>query len=114
MTTPELEALRTSILAKIAEAEASTIFLADATQPIEPSNALGRLTRMEAISEKSVNEAVHSRVKTRLEGLRNALNRIDQGSYGFCVRCKREIPFGRLDAMPEALICVPCAERKKL
>ncbi|MBI9099662.1 MAG: TraR/DksA C4-type zinc finger protein, partial [Spirochaetaceae bacterium] len=45
--------------------------------------------------------------------LNNALKRIEQGSYGICIRCGKEIPMGRLQAVPEALICVPCADKKK-
>ncbi len=33
------------------------------TRPIAPDNAIGRLTRMEAISSKSINEAALSRAK---------------------------------------------------
>ncbi len=113
MTQRELDKLRKLITSTITELQESDIYLEEATQPIAPSVALGRLTRMEAIGEKSVNEARHIKVKQRLERLGNALNRIDEGSYGRCIRCGNEIPFGRLSAVPESLICVPCAEKKK-
>lgn len=113
MTSKELDQLNTLIKDTIIELQASDIYLEDATQPIAPSVALGRLTRMEALGEKSVNEARHVNVKQRLERLRNALERIEKGTYGSCLRCKNEIPFGRLTAVPESLICVPCAEKKR-
>ncbi|MCK5736600.1 MAG: TraR/DksA C4-type zinc finger protein [Spirochaetaceae bacterium] len=113
MTSDELNKLRKLITETIAELKVSDIYLEDVTQPIAPSVALGRLTRMEAIGEKSVNEARHVRVKQRLERLDNALKRLENGSYGICVRCRKEIPFARLSAVPESLICVPCAEKKK-
>ena len=112
MTVNELEQLRKRIIATITELQESDIYLEEATQPIAPSVALGRLTRMEAIGEKSVNEARHIKVKQRLEGLGNALQRMDDGSYGSCIRCGNQLPFGRLSAVPESLICVPCAEKK--
>ncbi len=112
MTVKELEQLRKRIIATITELQESDIYLEEATQPIAPSVALGRLTRMEAIGEKSVNEARHIKVKQRLEGLGNALQRMDDGSYGSCIRCGNQLPFGRLSAVPESLICVPCAEKK--
>lgn len=95
------------------ELQDSDKYLKEATQPIEPNIAIGRLTRMEAIGEKSVNEAMHANVKKRIERLHNALDRIDKGSYGICIRCQKEIPAGRLEAVPESLICVPCAEKKR-
>jgi DnaK suppressor protein len=112
MTIEELNTIQTLILQKIHEAEASDVYLEDATQPIEPSNSLGRLTRMEAIGEKSVNEAIHANTKIRLERLRNALERVEAGTYGICVRCKKEIALGRLMVIPEAVICISCAEKK--
>ncbi|MDA3810021.1 MAG: TraR/DksA C4-type zinc finger protein [Spirochaetaceae bacterium] len=113
MTSKDLLMQKKFIIQSISELEGSNLYLEEATQPIEPSVAIGRLSRMEAIGEKSVNEARHVNVKLRLEKLNNALNRIEQGTYGICVRCKKEIPLGRLQAVPESLICVPCAEKKK-
>jgi len=109
-----LEKLKQIIENTIAELNESDIYLEEATQPIEPSIALGRLTRMEAIGEKSVNEAMHIKVKLRLEKLANALDRMNNGQYGICLRCKKEIPYGRLEAIPESLVCVSCLEKKKL
>ena len=37
-----------------------------------------------------------------------ALARIEDGSYGTCARCGQEIPAGRLDAVPYAVLCVDC------
>lgn len=108
-----LEKIKKIIIKLISELEGSNLYLDEATQPIEPSVAIGRLTRMEAIGEKSVNEARQVNVKLRLEKLKNALSRIESGTYGMCIRCKDEIPEGRLQAVPESLICVPCAEKKK-
>ena len=113
MTDEALENIKKIIIKLISELEDSNLYLYEATQPIEPSVAIGRLTRMEAIGEKSVNEARQVNVKLRLEKLKNALSRIELGTYGMCIRCKEEIPEGRLQAVPESLICIPCAEKKK-
>lgn len=112
MTVEELEQQKQRIIDLIAELEESDRYLEEATQPIEPSVALGRLTRMEAIGEKSVNQAMLGNVKKRLERLRNALDRMDKGIYGDCIRCGQAMPQGRLEAVPEALLCVACAEKR--
>lgn len=39
----------------------------------------------------------------------SALRRLDDGTYGFCIRCGDEIAQGRLVAMPEAALCASCA-----
>ena len=38
-----------------------------------------------------------------------ALERMDAGSYGSCVRCERPIAAGRLDARPSTAHCIACA-----
>lgn len=37
-----------------------------------------------------------------------ALQRISQGTYGVCERCRNDIPVGRLRTAPQARFCVPC------
>lgn len=41
----------------------------------------------------------------------DALARWDAGGYGVCARCGKPIPAGRLEALPFAELCVPCAEK---
>jgi DnaK suppressor protein len=101
------------ILARIAELEGSFEYLGEETKAVEPSVSLGRLTRMEALNDKGVNEHVLAQNRQTLDRLHNALDRIDRGTYGVCARCGEEIPLARLQLVPEALICVPCSEKKQ-
>jgi DnaK suppressor protein len=41
--------------------------------------------------------------------IREALRRIDDGTYGTCARCGRPIGAARLAAVPSALRCLECA-----
>lgn len=45
------------------------------------------------------------------ERVREALARLDAGTYGQCVDCGRELPDERLEARPEAERCVECQQR---
>lgn len=47
----------------------------------------------------------------RLEAIKRALERIENGTYGVCINCNKPIPKKRLDAMPEAEMCLDCASR---
>jgi DnaK suppressor protein len=47
--------------------------------------------------------------KLTLREIDQALLRLDDGSYGFCVGCAEPIPAERLLAVPYARHCVPCA-----
>ena len=40
-----------------------------------------------------------------------ALSRIDRGAYGQCEDCGEPIPSARLVALPQARLCVPCAQK---
>lgn len=44
----------------------------------------------------------------RLQMINNALDRIKQNKYGFCLACKKEIPIERLEVLPYAFMCVNC------
>ena len=44
----------------------------------------------------------------RLQQINAALQRMDQGTYGICTRCGKEIAPQRLEAEPTALTCIDC------
>jgi DnaK suppressor protein len=112
MTEHERAELTTLIQQRIAELGASVPYLEEESKAVEPSVSLGRLTRMEALNDKGVNEHILQQSRRTLEKLENALRRADSEEFGRCIRCGGEIPMGRLRLVPEALVCVPCAERK--
>ena len=39
-----------------------------------------------------------------------ALARIENGTYGVCIKCGEEISAGRLQALPAAGLCIDCAD----
>jgi len=45
-----------------------------------------------------------------LREVRAALDRIADGSYGFCLHCEEEISQKRLKAVPWATLCIGCQE----
>lgn len=49
-----------------------------------------------------------------LARIRLALERIHRGAYGNCVRCKQPIAVGRLEAAPEAELCIDCARAQEV
>lgn len=48
----------------------------------------------------------------RLEDVRRALEKIDEGTYGICDDTGEEIPKGRLEAIPEAIRTVEAQEKR--
>ncbi len=47
------------------------------------------------------------RVMARTE---RALTKLDDGTYGTCDVCGTDIPPGRLQALPESVLCLDCAK----
>ncbi|TDI80298.1 MAG: TraR/DksA family transcriptional regulator [Bacteroidetes bacterium] len=78
------------------------------TKPIAPENAIGRVSRMDAINNKSVNDLALKNTELKLINLRVALSRIDDTDFGICIRCQNPIPIGRILLIPQAITCVNC------
>ena len=70
--------------------------------PADYASNVGEVDREEASIE--VVQSQRSRV-------RDALQRLDAGTYGQCIDCGRELPDERLEARPEAERCVECQQR---
>lgn len=83
--------------------------LKELTKPIAPENAIGRVSRMDAINNKSINEAALRKSEEKLRKLETALLKVDEEYFGLCGRCGNDIPMGRLLLMPESPFCVNCA-----
>lgn len=113
MIPEEKEKLKKELVRKIEEAKASQIKLKEGSKAVAPDNSIGRLTRMDAIQSKSMNEALLRDTEVLEEGLNNSLAKIDQDNFGICFGCKQPIAFARLMAIPETKLCVECASKSK-
>ncbi len=113
MRTPqETAVIRARLEVLVAELEAAAKERASTEGSITPDNAIGRLTRMEALQARAMHEAGQRRQAERLPKVRRAIDRLEQGNYGRCVRCGETIPEGRLELMPETAFSVRCAARR--
>lgn len=112
MTIQEKEELKKSINEKIISYQIQIEDLNELTQPIAPDCAIGRISRMDAINNKTINDNALVKKKRQLEGLENALENIDEPNFGCCMNCGAEIPMGRILLVPESRICINCAGRR--
>lgn len=111
MTAKERIELKGKIEATIIQTEDEIRQLEGMTQPIAPENSIGRVSRMDAINNKSVAEATLRSARRKLNNLKLALSKIDSPEFGICTRCKKPIPSARLMFMPQSTRCVHCADR---
>ena len=109
MTPDDLKQIRQRAERKKADLEERIQEYRELTKPIPPSEAIGRVSRMDAINNRSVNEAALRQLERELEGLIKAMDRMRDEKYGKCLRCGEDIPTGRLMLMPGATRCVRCA-----
>lgn len=85
--------------------------LEELTRPIAPENAIGRVSRMDAINNRSVNEEALRKARKRLQQLKNNRERLAKGTIEECTNCGQAIQAKRLIYMPESHTCIPCARR---
>lgn len=109
LSNEEKEKVKIAILKKAQDLDERIAEYRELTKPIPPSEAIGRVSRMDAINNKSVNEAALRQVEKQRQGLDRALRRFDDDRFGLCARCGQPIPTGRLLLMPGAISCVRCA-----
>ncbi|MEP0322758.1 TraR/DksA family transcriptional regulator [Bauldia litoralis] len=106
----DLEAARDRLIAARAELEALREQSAEARAPVTlDQQSVGRLSRMDALQGQAMAQAAEQRRASEMARIDAALIRIDDGSYGECLRCGEEIAEKRLEIDPAATLCVDCA-----
>jgi len=80
------------------------------TKPVAPDEAIGRISRMDAINNKSVIEATLRQSIEKLKNLNRVFSKLGAEDFGLCLKCRKSIPIGRILIRPESLYCVNCAK----
>lgn len=87
----------------------------------ELRHAEENLVRLEAeyagaLADHDMLQEDRDSVRTLLEGARgihedakSAVERANQGKYGVCTKCGKQIPEARLEALPDVATCVDCS-----
>ncbi len=57
---------------------------------------------------------VRDRERKLILKIKKALDRIGEGNYGYCKVCGEPIPPNRLEARPEAELCIECKEEMEV
>ncbi|HBP59703.1 MAG TPA: conjugal transfer protein TraR [Alphaproteobacteria bacterium] len=100
---------RARIDAEIEELRALSSGSKDARAPVElDQQSVGRLSRMDAMQQQSMDLAREDRRRARLAVLAAALRRLAEGDYGYCLGCGEDIPEKRLDIDAAVTLCIHC------
>lgn len=109
MTDKEKSDIKIIVLEEITKTNKSIADYKEITKPISPENAIGRISRMDAINNKSVAEAALRQAESKLKNLHLVLDSIEDKDFGLCLKCQKPIPIGRILLMPQSRFCVNCA-----
>ena len=52
-------------------------------------------------------------LETKLKRVESALEKLEKGKYGVCEKCGKKISEERLEAIPEAELCITCKKKSK-
>ena len=109
MNTKEKEQYLARLKEEIKATEELLVALNEANKPVSPDVAIGRISRMDAINNKSITDNQVRQNKGKLTKLKLILKSEKSEEFGNCLRCKKPIPLLRLMYMPQSRNCVNCA-----
>ena len=100
--------IRARLEAQLAELEARQFNIdSDLSEPLDPDSAEQAIETEDDVSL----EGQGMLVSREIASVKRALARIEDGTYGECVRCGADISLARLEARPEAALCIDCARK---
>ncbi|WP_171179645.1 TraR/DksA family transcriptional regulator [Ruegeria sp. HKCCA4633] len=110
MNESESTYFETKIRERLAELEQLSASALKAQAVVElDQQAIGRLSRMDALQNQAMAKAQQANRDIEKSRLQAALVRIEEEEYGYCEDCSDRIPDGRLSLDLAASKCVSCA-----
>ena len=107
----EIEEFRTLLLKEQEEIRREDNAAADDRSPVKlDQQAVGRLSRMDAMQQQAMAQATSRRRAGRQTRIAAALKRIAEDEFGFCQDCGEDIGKARLSLDPTIPTCVSCAK----
>ena len=85
----------------------------EAAKPVDLDQPIGRVSRIDAIQQQNMVQASRRAAELRLQQVASALRRLDADEYGDCLQCGEAIGDARLEARPEAPLCIECQGRRE-
>lgn len=108
LTDQQLASLKQSLIRLAQDLQQLLEDTESGAQPVKLKDNQGRLSRMDEMHNQSILLANRNLTKNRLTKVRAAQHRIEEGYYGECDDCGGMIALSRLEAYPEANLCIDC------
>jgi DnaK suppressor protein len=101
---------RQRLAARLAELEEEDRLGAEGRAPVTlQQDSVGRLSRMDAMQVQAMALAAERRRAAERQRIGAALERLEEGEWGWCLRCGEEIAEARLEHDPSVTLCMNCA-----
>ena len=107
---PNVAAAKARLEAQLAELEGRRDRIAQ--DLAEPLNRDSSEQAVEMEDDESL-KGQATLIAREIASVKRALTRIENGTYGECVRCGAEIAPQRLEVRPEAALCFECASKEE-
>ncbi|MGY8777292.1 MAG: TraR/DksA family transcriptional regulator [Longimicrobiales bacterium] len=109
LTAEQVAELRVELERQLSKLAKSMKITDEAMKTVElDQSAVGRLSRIDSLQNQSLAKGLRGREIVQLSQIREALKRLEGGTYGTCTACGGFIPFERLFVFPEAPECGAC------
>jgi DnaK suppressor protein len=110
LTPAEIDGYKFILLQEKAELVQNDTASADDRSPVKlDQQAVGRLSRMDAMQQQAMANAASNRRAARITRINAALQRMDEDEFGYCLDCGEDIGTARLSLDPTLPHCVSCA-----
>lgn len=113
LTDAQVEVMRTTLADQEARLVTAMEAGAEGTKPVDLDEPIGRVSRIDALAQREMNEAGRRAQKQQLAEVRMALEAIEAGEYGLCRVCDGAIGFRRLRARPFTPLCLACQSERE-
>ena len=111
LSKPEIAEFKKRLLGQKQELLELNLSASQAAEVVElDQTRQGRLSRMDALQAQAMSKAMQERRQLQIKQIDDALRRIEQDEYGYCLRCEEEIASQRLEYNPAVTLCIKCAE----
>jgi RNA polymerase-binding transcription factor len=115
MLTPDrLERLRGYLLEEQENLRQQIVSLGESSQEANVGSGNHMAEDATAAFDQAAAVSLLRRHQTILAQVERALARMADGTYGFCERCREQIDFARLKAIPHATYCMSCQRAAEL
>jgi DnaK suppressor protein len=97
---------------RLALAEEGRLAEADRQPVALDQDSVGRLSRIDAMQVQAMALAQQRRRHAERAAIDAALERIDEGEFGYCIKCGEAIAAARLEQSPSVPTCIECARKQ--